>query len=546
MIRFRSTILVLVVCFSAFALTGCRQSEKKGNQISADSLKRKAIKEWNKTIPGSFNSEKDLFFDTTQIESFVKAYPLLEKYAGSIRKFYSGRQHAYAWYNKNGLIEQAGNLADRVKNLEKEGINKEIPYRVTFDSLLYARTSKKPDIKLELMLTAQYFAFAQLVWQGADASVSKASEWYLPRKKVSYEQFLDSMIKSPSKFTATQAPPVYRQYDLLKGFLVKYRELDRLDHWPRIIADQKSYRPGDSSQIIIQIKKRLFELADLKGDTSSIYYDEELLKAMKSFQSRHGMSADGVIGIGTINELNVPLKTRIRQIMVNMERSRWLPVQLNSDYLAVNIPEFKLHVYQKDSLQWSGNVVVGQSVHKTVIFSGDMKYIVFSPYWNVPPSIVRNEILPAMRKNRGYINQHRMEITGYSEGLPTVRQKPGPGNSLGQVKFLFPNSYNIYLHDTPSKSLFGENERAFSHGCIRVQDPAKLAAFLLRNDPSWNDQKISAAMNSGKEKYITLKDKVPVFIAYFTAFTDRENRLNFRKDIYNRDEVLANMLLNGE
>ncbi|WP_448636552.1 L,D-transpeptidase family protein [Pedobacter panaciterrae] len=205
-----------------------------------------------------------------------------------------------------------------------------------------------------------------------------------------------------------------------------------------------------------------------------------------------------------------------------------------------------MHVYHADSLLWSGNVVVGQSIHKTVIFSGDMKYVVFSPYWNVPTSIVRNEVLPNMRRNKNYIKNHQMEITGYSGGLPVVRQKPGPKNSLGLVKFLFPNSYDIYLHDTPSKSLFGESSRAFSHGCIRVEDPAKLAAFLLKNSKGWDAAKIKTAMNSGKEQYVTLKNKVPVYIAYFTAFIDRNNRLNFRKDIYSRDEPLASMLLKEE
>src|SRR5690606_29116751 len=158
-------------------------------------------------------------------------------------------------------------------------------------------------------------------------------------------------------------------------------------------------------------------------------------------------------------------------ILVNMERSRWLPMSVKSDYLVVNIPEFRLHVYEEDSLVWSCNVVVGKSVNKTVVFHGDVKYIVFSPYWNVPPSIVRNEIVPGMKRDKNYISRHNMEITGQAGGLTVVRQKPGPSNSLGLVKFLFPNSHNIYLHDSPAKSLFNEESRAFSHGCIRVSEP---------------------------------------------------------------------------
>ncbi|WP_316788996.1 murein L,D-transpeptidase [Pedobacter frigoris] len=541
----KSSHLLLLILFlsTTVYLQSCRQKDKKKQKISKEAIKERSIKDWNKTIPGSFNHKQELFFDTLQIASFLEQYPQLTEYKESIAKFYSGRNFAYAWYSKSGLIEQAGNLADRVKNLPEEGITKPIPYITQLDSMLYLKSAKKPDLNLELMLTAQYFVFAKLAWQGMDAAISKKTQWFLPRKKFSYEEYLDSLVKTPGKFAGIGVAPVYRQYELLKNFLLKYKALEEKEKWPAIIADQKSYKPGDSSPVISQIKTRLFKLEDFKGDTTNILYDDKLLEAMKQFQERHGLVADGAIGKGTLNELNVPLNTRIRQLLVNMERSRWLPVQVNTDYLAVNIPEFKLHVYHADSLLWSCNVVVGQSVHKTVIFAGDMKYVVFSPYWNVPPSIVKNEVLPDMRRNSNYLRDHQMEVTGREGGLPVIRQKPGSKNSLGQVKFLFPNSYNIYLHDTPSKTLFNESSRAFSHGCIRIEQPAKLAGFLLRNAKGWDGEKIKEAMNSGKEKYITLKEKVPVFIAYFTAFTDRNNLLNFRKDIYERDKPLADMLL---
>jgi murein L,D-transpeptidase YcbB/YkuD len=218
-------------------------------------------------------------------------------------------------------------------------------------------------------------------------------------------------------------------------------------------------------------------------------------------------------------------------------------MSLNEDYLAVNIPEFKLHVYHADSLLWSCNVVVGKDVHKTVVFSGEVKYVVFSPYWNVPTSIVKNEIMPAMARNSNYISRNNMEITGYHGNVPIVRQKPGPTNSLGLVKFLFPNSHSIYLHDSPAKSLFDQSSRAFSHGCIRVQEPLKLAEFLLKDEPEWDENSITQAMNRGVERTVTLKKEVPVFITYFTAFVDRAGKINFRKDIYDRDERLADMII---
>jgi len=229
-------------------------------------------------------------------------------------------------------------------------------------------------------------------------------------------------------------------------------------------------------------------------------------------------------------------------MLLNLERMRWVSSGINTDYILVNIPEFKLHVFEKGQLKFSMKVVVGNGQNNTVIFSGDLKYVVFSPYWNVPPGILKKEILPAMQKDKNYLARHNMEINGYTGGLPNIRERPGPNNSLGRVKFLFPNNYNIYLHDTPAKSLFGESRRAFSHGCIRLSEPKKLAEFLLRDDSTWTSAKISTAMNSGKEKYVTLKETVPVFIGYFTAWVDSKGQLNFRDDVYGHDKRLAGKL----
>lgn len=525
---------------------GCGQDRKDSAKVKEDSLKTRMENEWNRTIPGSFSSQTKATFDSLEISSFLNLYPAFNKYGESIRNFYSRRKMAFAWFDKEGLIEHAANLTDRVMNLKNEGLNKELPYYQAMDTLILGNpgpVSGPLKIKMELMLTAQYFAFADLVWEGMDARVSKEVNWYLPRKKVSYEDYLDSILETkPGQLNETKAP-VDRQYSLLRDYLLKYRDLDEKGSWFEIKTGNKSLNPGDSSMVIQQVRQKLYEIDDLKENNSGLVYDAELENAVKQFQFRHGLNDDGVLGKATIAELNVPYQHRIKQLLVNMERSRWLPLSPDGDYLVVNIPEFKLHVYNSGNLLWSCNVVVGKAIHNTVVFSGELKFIVFSPYWNVPQSIVRNEVLKDMRRDRNYLAKHNMEITGYRDGLPEIRQKPGPSNSLGLVKFLFPNSYNIYLHDTPAKSLFKESSRAFSHGCIRISEPFKLAQFLLRNDPAWDDEKITAAMNAGKERFVSLSDKVPVFIAYLTAFVDRDGRINFRKDIYERDERLADIIL---
>ena len=245
-----------------------------------------------------------------------------------------------------------------------------------------------------------------------------------------------------------------------------------------------------------------------------------------------------------IQELNVPVKQRIQQLLVNMERVRWMPPEKDTNYIMVNIPEYKMHVYDSGKQIFDMNVIVGKASNSTVIFNGNLKYIVFSPYWNVPTSIVQKEIVPGMKRDKNYIQRNNMEITGTSNGLPLVRQKPGPNNSLGLVKFLFPNNYDIYLHDTPNHELFNVSSRSFSHGCIRIAEPKKFAQYLLRSDTAtiWKSNVIDSSMHLPKERWVTLKKTVPVFIVYFTAWVDKNGLLNFRKDIYGHDEKMSEKL----
>jgi murein L,D-transpeptidase YcbB/YkuD len=490
-----------------------------------------------------------LKFDSTQLVQFFTRYPSLKPYAQNTTTFYSDRGYTFAWFKAEGLVEQAAFWSNRLSNSSADGVNKRFVYQHVLDSLIDKQkiksTTIEPDLNLELLLTCLYFQYSNIAWNGMDDAASRSASWLIPRKNITYDEYLDSILNTPVNRPLPREP-VYRQYELLKSQLKKYRGLLKGDAWTLIVTANEASKPGDTSNLVLKVKRRLFLLGDFEGDTLGNLYDNGLAVALKCFQQRHGLKADGSLNASTVAELNVPVTHRIQQIVVNMERSRWLPLHVSGDYVAVNIPEFKLHVYHADSLLWSCNAVVGKMIHPTVQFYGEIKYVVFSPYWNVPPGILRNEIMPAMKKDPNYLAKHNMEITGYRNGTPVVRQKPGRSNSLGQVKFLFPNSYNIYLHDTPAKSLFNESSRAFSHGCIRISEPQKLSEFLLKNKAEWDTGKIHLAMQAGKEKSVTLGKPVPVFIAYFTAFVDRENRLNFRKDIYNLDNKLAGMILSGD
>jgi murein L,D-transpeptidase YcbB/YkuD len=326
------------------------------------------------------------------------------------------------------------------------------------------------------------------------------------------------------------------QIELMQKALDKYREIQKSGGWIIISGNKKTYQQGQTDAGIKQIKERLRTTGDLGSTDTSMLFTEELTAAVKKIQKRFGFKENGVVDLPLIKELNIPVEVRIKQLEINMERLQNTLTPSAGTRLVANIPEFKLHVYEGEQPVFDIDIVVGSESNKTVIFSDEMTHIVFSPYWNVPESIVKNEILPAMRKNRAYLRRNNYEQTGTENGLPVIRQKPGPKNSLGQVKFVFPNNHGIYFHDTPAKGLFELRKRTFSHGCIRLAEPGKLAKYLLRNSSEWNDNKISEAMNSGKEQWVKLPMPVAVSLTYFTAWVDKDGQVCFREDVYGYDK----------
>ncbi len=538
------TYRLAVLFFLLSFLAECKNPPSPDNKSAAKDTvaPHKEAEEMAEAMHGQFSDQAVLKFDSLEIKDFFSKYPLLSSYKNDVSSFYSKRSYSFAWYDNNGMIEQAGNFYSRLSNFSAEGVDAKVPYLQELDSLMASTdaTEKKQEIETEVLLSGLYFYFANKVWKGLDNSATDKIGWYLPRKKIAYAQLLDSLLKTSDAFNHSREP-IYRQYGLLKSYLKKYREIENTANWEQIKADKKSYRLNDSSIVIKKVKAKLSLTGDLTIADSTVVFDSALEGAVKNFQHRYGLTEDGIIGQSMIKDLNAPLQDKIEKILVNMERSRWLPMAVSGEYFAVNIPEFRLHAFNGDSSLWDMNVVVGKAASKTTIFSGKLKYVVFSPYWNVPASIYKHEVLPGMQRNKNYLAQHHMERT--SDG---VRQVPGPWNSLGKVKFLFPNSYSIYFHDTPSKSLFGESRRDFSHGCIRLAEPKKMATYLLRNDAAWDDNKITAAMNANKEKYVTLSKEIPVFITYLTAWVDRSGQLNLRNDIYNRDKRLMEMMMSSK
>jgi murein L,D-transpeptidase YcbB/YkuD len=295
-------------------------------------------------------------------------------------------------------------------------------------------------------------------------------------------------------------------------------------------------------------------------------YGGSLVDAVKRFQRRHGLDNDGRLGSSTIKQLNVPLRDRVLQLQLTLERWRWLPAEFSAPPIIVNIPDFRLRALDENNkVVMDMRVVVGKGMRtQTPVFTRDMTYIVLRPYWNVPPSILRTEIVRAIQRDRGYIASKNYEVTTQDGKVVTsgeisdevlaqlragklaVRQKPGPSNALGLIKLIFPNEHNVYLHSTPSQSLFSRSRRDFSHGCIRVEKPAELGAWVLRNNPDWTVERVQQGMHSGKDNVtINLVKPVPVFIVYGTALAYENGEVHFTDDIYGHDAKLAAALAKG-
>ena len=364
--------------------------------------------------------------------------------------------------------------------------------------------------------------------------------------------------------------PPFGGYRRSRAALARYAELARGAAIETLPAPARSIRPGEKYAGAAPLRRRLALVGDLPPDAPTpadpAVYDAALSEAVKRFQGRHGLDADGRLGAGTVKEINVPLADRVRQLQLALERWRWLPSEFPSPPIVVNIPDFRLRVPDaKGNVAMEMRVVVGKAAPtQTPVFSRDMTYVVFRPYWNVPPSIRRGEIVPAIQRNRDYVASKNYEVTTndgkvvtdgaisddvlakLKAGQLAVRQKPGPNNALGLVKLIFPNEFNVYLHSTPSQSLFARSRRDFSHGCIRVEKPAELAAWALRNNPDWTLERVREAMQSGpNDVTVKLARPVPVFIVYATALAYENGEVHFYDDIYGHDADLAQALAKG-
>ncbi len=368
--------------------------------------------------------------------------------------------------------------------------------------------------------------------------------------------FIEAIDNKTIKETVYGFKPPYKAYQRLVEELQRFKEMQTAGGWDSVFISE-TIKPGDASNAIPAIRKRLVISGDLDENFVSrdSLYDESLVDAVKKFQNRHGLTSDGNIGKGTVTAMNIPVDVKIDKIRINLERARWILNNISNNMVVVNIPEFHLFYMRDSMIVHETKVMVGKYYHQTPVFKSKMKFIVFNPTWTVPYSIATKEILPKIKKNPNYLAPRNIslidrngKITPQSSvdwskitagNFPyTLRQEPGPGNALGKVKFMFPNKHSVYLHDTPSKYLFAREERAFSHGCIRVQNPLKLAEILL-NDEKYDQKGIKKIIDNKKLHQVNLKEPIDVLLTYWTCGINEEDRIYFLKDVYNRDDRLV-------
>lgn len=490
---------------------------------------------------------------------------------GHVRNLYAERSDAPIWIETEGLSGSAKSLISALAKAGDDGLSlSEFPL-AEIDSAV-ARvvgaqaTNATPQAvaNADILLSGAYATYAEIMLRGRVDPKKVQRAWHIAPRDADIDSVLASALRASDFGTAlAKFRPDLTGYSTLREALAQYRGILTKGGWPQIPSGA-TLRVGDSAATVPVLRQRLAVEGLISGGAATSgdqHYDSALAGAVAAFQELHGLATDSTVGPGTLKSLNVTAGRRVDEILANMERYRWLPHDLGGRYILVNIPAFHLIAYENGKPAIRMKVVVGHEYggRATPIFSDSMSYVIFDPYWNVPSSITYGEILPKVRRDRSYLSRNNFEVvTGdnpvrvvplsslsQSDLAPgnfryRIRQKPGPTNALGRVKFIFPNDYNVYLHDTPEGQLFSERVRAFSHGCIRVEHPADLAQFAL-GAQGWTASEASAAMDAGTWRRVDLDEKVPVYIAYFTAFA-RQDKLAFRADLYSLDDALITAL----
>ncbi len=468
-----------------------------------------------------------------------------------VRAFYAEREGLPAWLDREGGPGKAGRaLLAALAAAEADGLD---PAR--YDPARLAPGAEGSAV--DAGLTAAFLLHASDLARGRPVPAGQPF-WRLPTRDADLAALLAEAARSghPESVLAGLRP-THPQYRALCEALARYRTLAARGVEPEPLPARSRLRPGARGPAVTALRARLWREGDLAAATAAggDVFDAAAAEALKRFQARHGLAATGTLDPATVAALNVPAEERVRAIGLNLERWRWMAPPAARRSVLVNVPTFELHAYEDEREAFAMRVVTGEPGRPTPVFREDMTTVVFSPYWNVPPIIAATETLPLVLRDPGYVRRMGLEVLRGDEVVDplrvnwrrdasrvTFRQRPGAGNALGRVKFLFPNPFNVYLHDTPQTALFARPRRAFSHGCVRVEQPARMAEWVLHGARGWTSARIRAAMGAGRESAVPLPDAIPVTVAYFTVWVDPDGTVQFRPDVYGHDRLQAGLL----
>jgi murein L,D-transpeptidase YcbB/YkuD len=474
----------------------------------------------------------------------------------AVYMFYADRNFKPIWTRDAGAKSKARDILSMLKDAEEDGLDPSWYHVIELDDLI-DETDPRGLAELELMLTRAFIDYTRDLTKGRVTPGEAETENALSPIDIGPVTLIDGAEQADSiEAYVNTLRPASPRYDRMKQALAKYRRIAAAGGWPDI-PEGPALKPGMADPRLPVIRQYLEITGDLAADAAATgdTYDPATVEAVKAFQARHGLMTDGVIGGTTLTEMKAPIDRRIKQLEVNMERRRWMNRDPGELHVFVNLADQYLKVMRGEKTIHTALLVVGKPYTRTPTFSDNMTYVVINPYWNVPSSIANKEYLPKLKQDAGYLKRQNIrvfagfgddarEIDPYSVNwssmsrIPySLRQDSGKSNALGHIKFMFPNKYNVYLHDTPAKALFAKDLRVYSHGCMRVQNPVELGAVLL-GEQGWTREKIQAQIDSGKQKIVTLKQPVPVHITYLTAWVDKDGTVNFRRDVYKRDDRL--------
>jgi murein L,D-transpeptidase YcbB/YkuD len=573
----RSRILTVLVLVLAVVVISLLRFYDIGSARSARPQSRASIKSSVQPQQLSSDGQRSLRAIVQAGNLLDLRWPDFSDYKKHLQKFYESYEYSLPWVRGTEPTAQAQQVIALLLQAEQKGLAAEDYDGPHWSARLAKLKSATPQpseadaVRFDVALTVCLMRYI------SDLHVGKVNPKHfdfgldVETKKYALPEFLKANVVDAPDVDAVVAKvePPYPGYQRTIRALHGYLEFSKGYGGNTLPAIQKTIAPGDSYQGVPQLVRLLRLVGDLPANASvpadGTEYQAPLVNAVRSFQGRHGRVQDGQITAQTLADLNVPLSRRVRQMQLTLERWRWLPVGLHSAPIVANIPEFRLRAYDENyHVAVSMNVVVGKAYHHdTPVFNDTMEYAVFRPYWSVPNSIAKAEFLPRMTRDPDYLAKKGFEVVNSRQEVVTsgavttgiltqlragklfIRQIPGPKNSLGLVKFIFPNSYSVYMHDTPAQEFFAKSRRDFSHGCIRLEKPADLAVWVLRDNPGWGMDRVRAAMNGSPNQQVNLAHPIPVLILYGTVIVNEDGLVHFYDDIYGHDAALEKALAKG-